>query len=125
MKLLKEGLNSKSSFFAGLSCIHDRFAYSETEYFIVEYRKQEGMYESNAQGSRSGLLAYRVNPDAGDGNAQGPPDELYVIGPGGTLTNSGNLNNAPYSPSYGQTELNDNTDPSSFLYNGGQEGSED
>ena len=96
--------------------------YSETEYFIVEYRKQEGMYESNAQGSRSGLLAYRVNPDAGDGNAQGPPDELYVYRPGGTLTNSGNLNNAPYSPSYGQTELNDNTDPSSFLYNGGAGG---
>ena len=93
--------------------------YSETEYFIVEYRKQEGMYDSNAQGSRSGLVAYRVNPDAGDGNAQGPPDELYIYRPGGTLTNGGNLNNAPYSPSYGHTELNDNTDPSSFLYNEG------
>ena len=96
--------------------------YSETEYFIVEYRKQEGMYDSNAQGSRSGLVAYRVNPDAGDGNAQGPPDELYIYRPGGTLINGGNLNNAPYSPSYGHTELNDNTDPSSFLYNGGAGG---
>ena len=96
--------------------------YSETEYFILEYRKQEGMYESNAQGSRSGILAYRVNLDAGDGNAQGPPDELYVYRPGGDLTDSGNLNNAPYSPSYGQTELNDNTNPSSFLYNGGAGG---
>ena len=96
--------------------------YSETEYFIVEYRKQEGLYDSNAQGSRSGLVAYRVNPDAGDGNAQGPPDELYIYRPGGTLTDGGNLNNAPYSPSYGHIELNDNTDPSSFLYNGGTGG---
>ena len=93
--------------------------YSETEYFILEYRKQEGMYDSNAQGSRSGLVAYRINPDAGNGNAQGPPDEFYVYRPGGTLNNTGNLNNAPYSPSYGHVELNDNTDPSSFLYNGG------
>ena len=77
------------------------------------------MYDSNAQGSRSGLVAYRINPDAGNGNAQGPPDEFYVYRPGGTLNNTGILNNAPYSPSYGHVELNDNTDPSSFLYNGG------
>ena len=96
--------------------------YSETEYFILEYRKQEGLYESNAQGSRSGILAYRVNPEAGDGNAQGPPDELYVYRPGGDLINNGNLNNAPYNLSYGQTELNDNTNPSSFLFNGGSGG---
>ncbi|MAL65311.1 MAG: hypothetical protein CMF94_04325, partial [Candidatus Marinimicrobia bacterium] len=96
--------------------------YSETEYFILEYRKQEGLYDSNAQGSRSGLLAYRVNPSAGDGNAQGPPDELYIYRPGGNLTDSGNLNNAPYNLAYDQTVLNDNTDPSSFLYNGGSGG---
>ena len=50
------------------------------------------MYDSNAQGSRSGLVAYRINPDAGNGNAQGPPDELYVYRPGGSLNNNGNLN---------------------------------
>ena len=51
---------------------------SETEYFILEYRKQEGMYDVNAPGPRSGLVAYRINTEAGNGNAQGPPDELYV-----------------------------------------------
>ena len=96
--------------------------YSESEYFIFEYRKQEGIYDSNAQGSRSGLLAYRVNPEAGNGNAQGPPDELYVYRPGGDLNNSGNLNNAPYSLDYGHTELNDDSDPTSFLYNNGDGG---
>ena len=48
-------------------------------------------------------------------NAQGPSDELYVYRPGGDLINNGNLNNAPYNLSYGQTELNDNTNPSSFF----------
>ncbi|MBA65557.1 MAG: hypothetical protein CMG55_07130 [Candidatus Marinimicrobia bacterium] len=96
--------------------------YSESEYFIFEYRKQEGMYDSNAQGSRSGLLAYRVNPEAGNGNAQGPPDEFYVYRPGGDLNNNGNLNNAPYSSDYGHTELNNNTDPVPFLYNNGNGG---
>ena len=51
-----------------------------------------------------------------------PPDELYIYRPGGNLTDSGNLNNAPYSLAYDQTVLNDNTDPSSFLYNGGSGG---
>jgi M6 family metalloprotease domain len=54
---------------------------SETEYFVLEYRKQEGMYDVNAPGPRSGLVAYRINTEAGNGNAQGPPDELYVYRP--------------------------------------------
>ena len=92
---------------------------SETEYFILEYRKQEGMYDVNAPGPRSGLVAYRINTEAGNGNAQGPPDELYVYRPGGDLNNTGNFDQAPYSADYGHTELNDDTDPSCFLYNNG------
>ena len=92
---------------------------SEAEYFVVEYRRQEGVYDSNAPGPRSGLVAYRVNTEAGDGNAQGPPDELYVYRPGGDLNNNGNFEQAPYSTEYSHTQLNDNTDPSSFLYNEG------
>ena len=34
---------------------------SDSEYFVLEYRKQEGVYESNLPGTRSGLVAYRVN----------------------------------------------------------------
>lgn len=93
--------------------------YSETEYFVVEYRKQEGMYDENAPGPRSGLVAYRINTEAGNGNAQGPPDEIYVYRPGGDLNNNGNFEQAPYSIDYNHTQLNDDTNPSSFLYNGG------
>jgi len=93
--------------------------YSEAEYFIVEYRKQEGMYDENAPGPRSGLVAYRINTEAGNGNAQGPPDELYVYRPGGDLNNNGNFEQAPYSIDYNHTQLNDDTNPSSFLYNDG------
>ena len=93
--------------------------FSEEEYFIFEYRNQEGMYDSNAPGTRSGLVAYRVNESAGNGNASGPPDELYVYRPQGDINNTGNLNDAPYSDIYDHSELNDYSDPSCFLYNGG------
>ncbi len=93
---------------------------SDSEYFVLEYRKQEGMYESSLPGTRSGLLIYRINTDAGNGNAQGPPDELYVYRPGGSLNVNGDLNSAPFSSSYNQSQINEDTDPSPFLYNDGE-----
>ena len=84
--------------------------------------KQEGIYESNLPGIRSGLVAYRVNPNAGNGNAQGPPDELYVYRPGGTLSETGNLDAAPFNAEYGNDIFNESTDPNPFLYNGGSGG---
>ena len=95
---------------------------SETEYFVIEYRKKEGLYDINTPGTRSGMLVYRINPDAGNGNASGPPDEIYLYRPGGTLSNNGNFNNAPYNAEYGHTQINDDTNPSSFLYNNGAGG---
>ena len=89
------------------------------EYFVVEYRKREGRYDTSAP--NTGLVVYRINPAAGNGNAQGPPDEVYVYRPGGTLTVNGTLSSA----SFGQANrraINDKTDPSSFLYNGGRGG---
>lgn len=51
---------------------------SSTEYFMVEYRKKTGMFETGLYGS--GLLVYRVNTSCVDnGNMDGPPDELYVF----------------------------------------------
>ena len=88
----------------------------------MEYRKQEGVYESNLPGIRSGLVVYRVNPNAGNGNAQGPPDELYVYRPGGTLSETGNLDAAPFNAEYGNTIFNESTDPNPFLYNDGSGG---
>jgi M6 family metalloprotease-like protein len=89
--------------------------YSVNEYFVVEYRKQEGVFESNLPGS--GLIVYRVDPSI-NGNANGPPDELYVYRPNGTLTANGNPNDAHFSSNSGRTEINDITNPSSFLSDG-------
>ena len=95
---------------------------SDSEYFVVEYRKRDGIYEVNLPGSRSGMLVYRINQAAGNGNASGPPDEIYLYRPNGTLTNNGSFNNAPYNLEYNHTEINDDTNPSSFLYNDGSGG---
>lgn len=89
---------------------------SGTEYFILEYRKQSGTFESTLPGE--GLLIWRINPDAGDGNANGPPDEVYVYRPDGDLYNNGNVDEANFSAGEGRTEFSDITNPSSFLSDG-------
>jgi M6 family metalloprotease-like protein len=88
---------------------------STTEFFVVEYRRATGRFESSLVGS--GLIIYRVNPSL-EGNAEGPPDEVYVYRQGGTSRNNGNINNAPFSSSVGRTEFGDNTSPSCFLSTG-------
>jgi M6 family metalloprotease-like protein len=91
--------------------------FSRTEYFVLEYRKRTGRYESSAPGT--GLVVYRINPNAGNGNAGGPPDEVYVYRPGGSLTEVGSLGSAGMvAPS--RTAINDKTNPNSFLYNFGE-----
>ena len=53
---------------------------SSTEYFMVEYRRKTGMFEIGL--NNSGLIVYRVNTScAGDGNQDGPPDEVYIFRP--------------------------------------------
>ncbi len=88
---------------------------STTEFFVLEYRKAEGRFESSLLGT--GLIIYRVNQSL-DGNAQGPPDEVYVYRPNGTTRYNGNINAAPFSADVGRTSFNDNTNPSDFLSNG-------
>jgi len=88
---------------------------STTEFFVVEYRKAAGRFESSIVGS--GLIIYRMNQSL-DGNSQGPPDEVYVYRQNGTSRSDGNINNATFSSSVGRTEFGDNTSPSDFLSNG-------
>ncbi len=91
--------------------------YSESEYFIVEYRKKEpGTYENNLPGS--GLLVYRINTLAGNGNANGPPDEVYLYRLNGTTSLNGLVYSAHYATETGRTEISDATNPSSFLSDG-------
>jgi M6 family metalloprotease-like protein len=94
---------------------------SATEYFVVEYRRKTGNFESSLPGS--GLLVYRINTlFEGMGNAQyNPPatlDEVYIYRPNGTTTTNGTPSNANFSSDVGRTEINDTTNPSSFLANG-------
>ncbi len=91
---------------------------SYTEYFVVEYRKQvPETYEVNLPGS--GLTVSRVNILLdGEGNAAGPPDELYIFRPGGTLYSDGNIYLAHLSSDVGRSEFNDESDPYGFLSDG-------
>lgn len=88
---------------------------SENEVFVVEYREKSGMYESNLPSG--GLLITRID-DRYKGNAQGPPDELYLFRPGGTPTQNGTLNNAAFSNLHGRTAFNNTTNPYPFLQDG-------
>ena len=88
------------------------------EFFILEYRKRTSVFENSIPGE--GLLVYRVNGTI-SGNADGPPDEVYVYRPGGnppaSLPANGLLNAAAFS-SLSRTAINDTTDPPSLLTSG-------
>ncbi len=94
---------------------------STSEYFVVEYRKAEGMFESALPGS--GLIIYRVTPSL-NGNSQGPPDEVYVFRPNGTATVNGEINSGFYSSESGKTTFNATSNPSCTLSNGSAGGIE-
>jgi M6 family metalloprotease-like protein len=90
---------------------------SSTEYFVVEYRKMTGggTFEGNLW--NEGLLVYRINT-AYTGNFNGPPDEVYIYRPDGTPSANGSPWLAPFSSQQGRTEINDGTNPASFLTDG-------
>ena len=90
---------------------------STNEYFVVEYRKRTFPFENGVPAD--GLLVYRVRMGL-RGNSCGPPDELYVYRPNGTVTVGGNANNANFSSATipPRTSINDTTNPSSFLSTG-------
>lgn len=85
------------------------------EYYVLEYRKPSEHYDNNVPGN--GLLVYRLNTQE-SGNAQGPPDELYIYRPYGTnTTTNGAVGMADFSAQVGRTELSEATSPNGFLSN--------
>ena len=85
------------------------------ESYVVEYRRPSGFYDGNLPGT--GLLVYRVDTRE-NGNAGGPPDELYIYRPGGTnTTTNGVLSQAAFSANTGRTEISEVTSPNGFLGN--------
>ncbi|MEI6766134.1 MAG: M6 family metalloprotease domain-containing protein [Bacteroidota bacterium] len=94
---------------------------STTEYFVVEYRKKSGVFESSLPGS--GIVVYRINSNFdGYGNAGydggATLDEVYVYRPGGDIILTGQPDNAYMSANVNRKKINNNTDPSSFLSDG-------
>jgi len=94
---------------------------SADEYFIVEYRKKEGVFEGSLPGS--GLVVYRINTNfngMGDGyyNGSGFLDEVYIYRPYGSLTQNGLADNACFSANVSRRKINDGTNPSCFLSDG-------
>jgi M6 family metalloprotease-like protein len=91
------------------------------QYYIVEYRKQEGLFESSIYGS--GLIVYRINTSVTDGDRYGPPDEVYVYRPNGSNLSQGYPEYAFYSAESGHTTIHSYTDPaprlSDWSYDGG------
>lgn len=81
------------------------------EWIYVEYRLKSGVFEG--QLPDSGLLFYRVQGDE-NGNASGPPDEVYVFRPGGSPTEDGRIANAAFSLNNGRSEFSTGTDPYPF-----------
>jgi len=83
------------------------------EYYVLEYRKPSGSYDHTLPGT--GLLAYRLDISE-TGNAQGPPDELYIYRPYGTdTTTNGALSMAAFSQQSGRTEISEATSPHGFM----------
>ncbi len=90
---------------------------STVEYYVVEYRRKTGTFENSLPGA--GLLVYRINEMMdGQGNSDGPPDEVYLFRPGGARVANGDIASANLSSDVGRTEINDSTDPASFLSDG-------
>lgn len=97
------------------NCYKIKSPYSSDEFFVLEYRKDSGFFESNLPGS--GLLVYRISSGY-YGNVYGPPDEVYIYRPNGTTTANGSPSNAFFSSNSGRTLINDTTNPSGFLQSG-------
>lgn len=93
--------------------------FSPDEHWVVEYRQDIGPFEVSIPDS--GLLIYRVRPSL-NGNAGGPPDEVYIYRPGGTTTVDGNVDNAEYCANEGRVHINNLSSPTPFLNNGSNGG---
>lgn len=92
------------------------------DFYVLEYRKRvENTFEKDLPGN--GLVVYRINElYQGQGNASGPPDELFVFREGGSLTTNGNTCNAYLSADVERTEINDFTDPAAYESDGSGSG---
>ncbi len=106
------------------NCYKIASPYTTDEYFVLEYRKKAGRFEGSLPGS--GLLVYRINTKAGNGNADGivneVPDEIYIYRPGGTTSLNGQIYQANFSARVNRTAIDNTTNPTPFLFSGSMGG---
>lgn len=93
---------------------------SDTEFFIVEYRRRSGTFESSLPGS--GLIVYRINTNKDGLGNKDSVDEVYVYRPNGTPDSTGKIYTANFSSDQGRTSINDSTNPASVLSDGSDGG---
>ncbi len=110
---LKSVLSSDSN------CYKITSPFDPQTYFMLEYRQKKGLYEGNVPGN--GLLVCRIDTRY-TGTQNGPyKDEIFIYRPGGTMGSGGDPSKANFSAAagIGRTAINDYTNPSSYLQNGG------
>ncbi len=90
---------------------------SQDEYFMVEFRKQSGNWDSFLPGS--GLIVYRINEavEAWSGNRYGYPDHIYIFRPNETGKNQagGYIYGAFLSKESGRTTIGTEEESTSFI----------
>lgn len=87
-----------------------------SQYLVFEYRKKDAdIFES--QLPCSGLLIYRIYPQF-QGNADGPPDGVYIFRPNGSQTINGLIAEAAFAEEHGRTEFNAYTNPQAAFQDG-------
>jgi len=97
------------------NCYKIRSPYRDDQFFIVEFRKKEGMYESFLPSS--GMIVQRVN-NSYTGNSTGPPDEIYIFRENGSLKDQGNIYSAGLSDMLGRDSFSDKSNPNAFFQDG-------
>ena len=98
-------------------CVRIASPNSSDEFFVLEYRKKEGVFEQSLPSE--GLLVYRINKNSdGLGNASGVSDEVYVYRPGGSANDNGDVDKASLGQNVGRDHLDDYSDPYASLSNG-------
>lgn len=97
------------------NCYLLRSPYREDQFFMLEFRKKSGTYESNLPAS--GLIIQRIDTRY-RGNSTGSPDEIYVYRPNGSLTAGGVINNASFSDLFNRKSFSDISNPYSFFQDG-------
>gem|GEM_PF-2898279 len=91
------------------------------QFYVLEYRRQNAAYGSGFPGS--GLIVYRVMQYyqygafqfSPEGNKDGPPDEIYVYRPYGTLDYDGLVDEANMSPAENRSSFYNYSDAVPWL----------